>query len=233
MNQRPTRLSPCEEEAPLVLIVDDDEEFVGRLGVVLSGCGWRWIHSAAREHGVEEFDAAVAVVDPSSAGATADVLRKLATRGPLIVISADGTEATKMAAFDAGVQDYVTKPLSVNELAARIGVVLRRHTVARAHSEAPLLIDLGSRRVLREGVDVELAPRELDLLYCLARAQGQAVPTERLLLTAWASSPQKKTHYVHVYVGRLRAKLEADPIRPRFIVTVPGGGYELRGAKVV
>jgi two-component system, OmpR family, KDP operon response regulator KdpE len=153
---------------------------------------------------------------------------------PVIVLSARGREHDKVAALDAGADDYLTKPFGVDELLARMRVALR-HAVRR---EAPepviqagnLRIDFGARTVHRDGVEVRLTPTEYALLAVLARHAGKVVTHRHLLKEVWGLHGDAQVHYLRVYAGQLRRKLEADPARPRLLVTEPGVGYRLRDA---
>lgn len=150
---------------------------------------------------------------------------------PIIVLTALGEEADKIAALDQGADDYLTKPFGVGELLARIKAVLRR-----CHwSETPasvgvqrfgkLEIDFEQRRVWRDGDLVKLSPTEFNLLQELALHPGKVFTHEALLRRVWGSEYHSESEYLRVYIGRLRRKLEADPARPMHILTEPGTGY--------
>ena len=150
---------------------------------------------------------------------------------PIIVLSARGGERDKVRALDSGADDYLTKPFGVDELIARIRVALR-HTVG-ARDARPvfetggLVIDLERRRVMIDGTEVRLTPTEYGLLTALARNADRVVTDAMLLREVWGPEYGDEDHYLHVYVARLRKKIERDPQRPRYIATEPGVGYRL------
>jgi len=160
-----------------------------------------------------------------------DVAREL--RGwstmPIIVLSVVDDEEDKVAALDAGADDYVTKPFGVDELLARLRAALRR---AEPSSEpvleiGDLRIDLVARAVTFAGTPVQLTPHEYSLLALLARNEGKLMTHNAILREVWGRAYAGESHYLHVYVSQLRRKLEPDPARPQYILTEAGAGYRL------
>ena len=151
---------------------------------------------------------------------------------PILVLSARHQEAQKIRLLDAGADDYLTKPFSVSELLARIRVALRHRGTAlaaavTAHALEDLRIDLSLRTVQAKGETLHLTPTEFKLLARLVRSAGRVV-THRLLLTdVWGPEFTEHTHYLRLYMGQLRAKIEADPADPRHLLTETGVGYRL------
>ncbi|AIE84124.1 two component transcriptional regulator [Fimbriimonas ginsengisoli Gsoil 348] len=151
---------------------------------------------------------------------------------PIIVLSARGQERDKVAALDAGADDYLTKPFGVPELLARIRVALR-HTGKSAAPE-PVIeahgvrIDLAARQVFRGSEEIHLTPIEFKLLATLARNPGRVVTHRQLLTEVWGPAYAEESQYLRVYTGQLRHKLEASPARPKLITNEPGVGYRLR-----
>lgn len=150
---------------------------------------------------------------------------------PIVVLSVKGEEAMKVAALDAGADDYVTKPFGMDELLARIRAALRR-TPDDGASGTPtrivgddLVIDVEHRRVSVRGVDVHLTPKEFDLLVYFARHAGKVLTHRALLTAVWGGDYASQTEYLRVFVGQLRRKLEPDPAHPRYLVTEPWIGY--------
>jgi two-component system KDP operon response regulator KdpE len=164
-----------------------------------------------------------------------DVAKQLRefTKTPIIVLSARNQDRDKVAVLDAGADDYVTKPFSLSELLARLRVA-RRHAESRAteHEElqfsaGALRIDLGRREVFITDLPVSLTPIEYKMLTVLARNAGWVVTHQQLLKEVWGVRFGTQTQYLHVFMGRLRRKLEAQPTRPRLLLTEPGIGYRL------
>jgi two-component system KDP operon response regulator KdpE len=151
---------------------------------------------------------------------------------PIIVLSVRGAEADKVAALDLGADDYLTKPFGVDELLARVRVALR-HTANPASGAAPVFrtggleVDLEHRRVTVDGRPVHLTPTEYDLLKALLTHPNKVLTDRMLLQQVWGPEYSTEGHYLHVYVARLRKKLEPDPQRPRYLMTEPGVGYRL------
>jgi two-component system, OmpR family, KDP operon response regulator KdpE len=151
--------------------------------------------------------------------------------GPILILSVRSSEDEKVAALDAGADDYVVKPFGVQELLARVRALLR----TRAPSEeqpprldlGPLMVDLAGREVAVDGRAVSLTRREFDLLALLARHAGKVVTQRQILAELWGEAHVEDTQYLRVYVGQLRNKLGDDPARPRYIRTEPGVGYRL------
>jgi two-component system KDP operon response regulator KdpE len=153
---------------------------------------------------------------------------------PIVVLSAVGDEKRKVEALDLGADDYLTKPFGMNELLARIRAALRRSRPPKgAERDGPivvgdLVIDAGKRLVSMAGQEVGLTPTEFNLLCQLATKPGQAFTHQTLLQQVWGREYFDESEYLHVYVGRLRRKIEPDPGRPMYIITIPGVGYKLR-----
>jgi len=150
---------------------------------------------------------------------------------PIIVLSAREREQDKVKALDAGADDYLTKPFGIGELLARIRVALRhsRKTPAEPVFRAgDLEVDLASHVVKREGVEVHLTPNEYGLLATLVKHAGKVVTHKQLLTEVWGGAYTEESHYLRVYMGQLRHKLEADPTRPKLLTTEPGVGYRLK-----
>lgn len=166
-----------------------------------------------------------------------DVIRELRgwTALPIIVLSARTHEVQKVAALDAGADDYLTKPFGVSELLARIRAHLRRHNRAGT-SESPQVrfgavsVDFAQRRVVRDGAEVHLTPIEYRLLAALVRDAGRVLTHRQLLRDVWGPSHVESHHYLRIYMAHLRQKLERDPAQPEHIVTETGVGYRLVGA---
>ncbi|HEY7691535.1 MAG TPA: response regulator [Gaiellaceae bacterium] len=218
-----------------ILVVDDEPQILRALRTTLRGAGYE-VDTAAT---VEAALAAAATRPPEAVildlvlpdGSGTDVCRQFRTwsEAPVIVLSAVGEEREKVAALDAGADDYVTKPFSVDELLARLRAVLRRSAPA---SEpviriGELSIDVPNRTVLRDGSRVKLSPHEFDLLRVLAQNRGKLLTHRMLLREVWGPAYQVEAHYIHVYVSNLRRKIEPDPSRPRYLLTEPGAGYRL------
>jgi two-component system KDP operon response regulator KdpE len=151
---------------------------------------------------------------------------------PIIVLSVWGAEHQKVAALDAGADDYVTKPFGMDELLARLRAAVRRAAPA---PDEPVVavpdftVDLAAKRVTRDGADVRLTPTEWQLLEILVRNRGRLVTRKQLLQDVWGPAYQSESNYLRVYVAQLRRKLEREPSRPRYLLTEPGMGYRFQG----
>jgi two-component system, OmpR family, KDP operon response regulator KdpE len=218
-----------------VLVVDDEPQILRGLQTMLRGAGYDVATAATAADAL----AAAAAHPPEAVildlvlpdGRGTDVARELRkwTDAPVIVLSAVGEEKEKVAALDAGADDYVTKPFGVDELLARLRAALRRAVPANDSviSIGELEIDVPDRSVLLAGKRVKLSPHEFDLLRVLAQNEGKLLTHRALLREVWGPSYQAEAHYLHVYVSNLRRKLEPDPASPRYVVTEPGAGYRL------
>ena len=151
---------------------------------------------------------------------------------PIIVLSAVGDEREKVRALDAGADDYITKPFGTDELLARLRAALRR--VGRGRGEPridgrrPGDRPRTARVITRGGEQIHLTPIEFDLLRVLATHRGKLVTHRQLLQEVWGPGYEDETHYLRVHVAHIRAKIEPDPSRPRYLITEPGVGYRLR-----
>jgi two-component system, OmpR family, KDP operon response regulator KdpE len=153
------------------------------------------------------------------------------TSTPIIVLSAWGQESQKVAALDAGADDYVTKPFGMDELLARLRAAVRRASPA---PDEPVVVtpdftvDLAAKRVTRDGTDIRLTPTEWQLLEILVRSGDRLVSQRQLLAEVWGPQYQTEGNYLRVYIAQLRRKLEPDPSSPRHLLTEPGRGYRFR-----
>jgi two-component system, OmpR family, KDP operon response regulator KdpE len=220
---------------PRVLVVDDEPQILRALGTTLRGAGYDVDTAATAEAALASAAARppeaviLDLVLPDGSGT--DVTRELRTwtDAPVVVLSAVGDEREKVAALDAGADDYVTKPFSVDELLARLRAVLRRSgpTLEPVITVGELSIDVPNRAVTRNGTRIRLSPHEFDLLRVLAQNRGKLLTHRMLLREVWGPSYQIEAHYLHVYVSNLRRKIEPDPSSPRYLLTEPGAGYRL------
>jgi two-component system KDP operon response regulator KdpE len=223
--------------APRVLVVDDEPQIVRGLKIVLRSAGYT---VEAAETKAEALDAlalrppdalVLDLVLPDGQGVEVCEEVRRWSRLPILVLSAVGDEREKVRALDAGADDYVTKPFGTDELLARLRAVMRRSIEAGG---SPLLdlgrvvVDLADRRVLRDGEQVHLTPIEFELVRVLAQHHGRLVTHRQLLQAVWGPEYGAETHYLRVHVAHIRAKLEPDPSRPRYLITEPGVGYRLR-----
>jgi two-component system, OmpR family, KDP operon response regulator KdpE len=153
------------------------------------------------------------------------------TATPIIVLSAWGQENQKVAALDAGADDYVTKPFGMDELLARLRAAVRRASPAPDEpvvTTADFTVDLAAKRVVRNGTDVRLTPTEWQLLEVLVRHAGRLVTQRQLLAEVWGPQYHSEANYLRVYAAQLRRKLEPDPSRPQYLLTEPGMGYRFQ-----
>jgi two-component system KDP operon response regulator KdpE len=218
-----------------VLVVDDEPQILRALRTSLRGAGYEveTAETAAQALALLAASAPDAVVLdlvlPDGSGT--EICRELRTwsSAPVIVLSVVGDESEKVAALDAGADDYVTKPFSIDELLARLRAALRRADapVEPVVELGDLRIDLEKHAVSVAGRPIQLTPNEFSLLRVLARNPGKLLTHTTLLREVWGRGYGEESHYLHVYVSQLRRKLEPDPARPRYILTEPGAGYRL------
>jgi two-component system, OmpR family, KDP operon response regulator KdpE len=227
------------EPAPAVILVIDDEAPMRRfLRVSLSSNGYRVLEAATGQAGLAEAAAQnpdLILLDlglPDQDGLTVTEQLREWTLTPIIVISARGREEDKIKALDAGANDYVTKPFGVGELLARIRVALRHKATdsggSAQFSSGDLHVDLARRQVRVREQEVHLTPIEYKLLTTLIAHAGRVVTHRQLLRDVWGPNCSEQTHYLRVYMGQLRHKLETNPSRPVHLLTEPGVGYRLR-----
>jgi two-component system, OmpR family, KDP operon response regulator KdpE len=164
-------------------------------------------------------------------GTGTEVVRELRkwSSAPVLVLSVVGDEREKVAALDAGADDYVQKPFGVDELIARLRAVLRRAGPSGdpVLEIGELVVDVENRAVAMAGQAVQLTPHEFELLRVLAQNEGKLLTHPAILREVWGPAYGEESHYLHVYVSQLRRKIEPDPARPRYLLTVPGAGYRL------
>ena len=219
-----------------VLVVEDEAEIRRFVRLALQAEGLEVSEAETVQRGLIEAGTRrpdLAVLDlglPDGDGL--DFIRGLRTWSqiPVIVLSARTRESDKIAALDAGADDYLVKPFGTGELLARVRAQLRRHPHASAQARSVLefgdvRIDLGRRVVERGGQPLHLTPIEYRLLTHLAANPDRVLTHPQLLRAVWGPSHAEDTHYVRIYMGHLRAKLEADPSQPRHLVTELGVGY--------
>jgi len=219
-----------------VLLVDDDRPLLRAVGLGVAAHGYE---VATAEDGPTAIQAAVKeqpdviLLDLGLPGMSGiDVI--VAVRGwsetPIIVLSARHQSTAKVAALDAGADDYVTKPFGMDELLARMRAVLRRRAPESGASTVvagALSIQLADRRVERDGELIHLTPKEWSALAVLARSPGSLVTQAELLTSVWGPGYESESEYLRTLFARLRRKLEADPSSPRHLITEPGIGYRL------
>jgi two-component system, OmpR family, KDP operon response regulator KdpE len=224
---------------PLVLLVEDEPQMRRFIRATLPGHGYRLVEAetgaqALVEAGTRAPDLILLDLGlPDIDGV--EVTRRLRewSATPIIVLSARGQEGDKIQALDAGADDYLTKPFGTGELLARMRVALRHGARAGDHGESvfrsgDLKVDLGARRVFMGEREVRLTRTEYTLLAALARHAGKVLTHRQLLKEVWGPGSVDQHHYLRVYMGQLRHKLEEDAARPRYLVTETGVGYRLK-----
>jgi len=225
----------------LILIVEDEPQIRHFLRTTLTAEGYRVIEAETGQRGVIEaatHKPDLVMVDlglPDLDGV--EVVKRIRAWStlPILILSARSAEADKVAALDAGADDYVTKPFGVGELTARLRVALR-HAARGAKQDASaslrfgdIEVDLERRLVRAKDRIVHLTPIEFRLLGCLAKHGGMVLTHRHLLREVWGPSYVDQAHYLRIYMKQLRHKLEPDPARPRYLLTETGVGYRLAG----
>ena len=226
------------DRKPRILVVDDEPQITRVLRTSLFTHGYDVRTAADGASALETFgdwhpDLVVTdLVMPGVDGL--ELCRRLRafSQVPIIVLSAKGDERAKVGALDIGADDYVTKPFGIEELLARMRAALRRAAMAPAGAESPSVIeagdfrvDLEARTVVVRGSDVRLTPKEFELLVYFLHHPGKVLTHRALLAAVWGGESVEQTEYLRVFIGQLRRKVEADPARPRYILTEPWIGY--------
>ncbi|WP_426105192.1 two-component system response regulator KdpE [Massilia sp. TSP1-1-2] len=227
------------ELAPKALLVEDEPQIRRFVRAALEEEGWH-VHEAATlargliDAGTRPPDLIVldlGLPDGDGIDFIAD-LRKWSNI-PIIVLSARTSEREKVRALDAGADDYLSKPFGVDELLARVRAALRRQRGAAVQAEMDVVrfgdvsVDLRDRRVAKAGTHVHLTPTEYRLLSVMVANSGKVVSNPQLLRSVWGPQHTESGHYLRIYMGHLRHKLEDDPTQPRHLITETGVGYRL------
>jgi two-component system KDP operon response regulator KdpE len=225
-----------------VLLVEDDRELRATLRQALELEGYHVLGAASLadaqalwKHADTAHTPDLVLLDlglPDGDGMQFLAAVRRLTQVPVIVISARHLDQEKVQLLDLGADDYLVKPFGIEELLARMRVALRHRgrsvsAAIRHYAQGSLSIDVPARRVLRNGVAVHLTPTEFNLLARLVRSAGQVVTHRQLLLDVWGAQYSEHTHYLRLYMGQLRAKLEDEPATPQHLLTEPGVGYRL------
>ncbi len=228
------------EKSITILVIEDELPIVRFLRATLGSQGYALCEAASGQAGIVEAGTCrpdLILLDlglPDMDGL--EVIRRVRawSEVPIVIISARGQESDKVAALDAGADDYLTKPFGVPELMARIRVALRRASRAGAEGESSLFtcgdlkVDMAGHLVHLDGEEISLTPIEFRLLAAMIKHAGKVITHRQLLKEVWGPHLTDESHYLRVFVHQLRRKLEDDPARPRFILTEAGVGYRLR-----
>ncbi|MEX9252049.1 two-component system response regulator KdpE [Pseudenterobacter timonensis] len=217
-----------------VLIIEDELAISRFLRAALEGDGLRVFEAGTLQRGLIEAATRkpdLAILDlglPDGDGL--DLIREVRqwSQMPIIVLSARTEEADKIAALDAGADDYLSKPFGIGELQARLRVALRRRNVTSegaSYTFSGIHVDLATRRIQRGEEEIHLTPIEFRLLAVLLNNHGKVLTQRQLLSQIWGPNAVEHSHYLRIYMGHLRQKLEADPARPRHLLTETGIGY--------
>ena len=222
-------------DRPHILVVDDEPQITRVLRTSLSAQGYDIRIANSGEMALEimkDWSPNLIITDlsmPSIDGIQLCRTVRAVSQVPIVVLSVRDKEQQKVEALDAGADDYVTKPFSMNELLARIRAQLRRSPVVEEQPSAitagDFSIDLDARSVKVAGHEVHLTPKEFDLLVYLARRPGKVVTHRTLLAAIWGPNSTEQPEYLRVFVGQLRKKIEADPSSPKYLLTEPWVGY--------
>ncbi|GHD56619.1 two-component system response regulator KdpE [Jeongeupia chitinilytica] len=230
---------PRSIQPPTVVIVEDETQIARFVALALEGEGMV-SHAAGSVRdgliavGTRQPDLVILDLGlPDGDGVTLISELRAFSDVPVLVLSARSQEGDKVAALDAGADDYLTKPFGVAELMARVRVLLRRHARQDADSRDGRItignveVDLVAREVQRGGEALHLTPIEYRLLSVLIRHAGKVLTHRQLLLEVWGPAYVEHSHYLRIYMGHLRQKLETDPAQPRHLLTETGVGYRL------
>jgi len=219
-----------------ILVVDDEIEILRALQRNLSAHDYEVFTASSGEQALEEISMHrpdLMLLDLGLPGMSGlEVCKKVRAESnlPIIVVSVKDTEHDKVLALDLGADDYVSKPFSMNEVLARIRVALRHSAHVQSGTDptftaGPLKVDFAQRIVTVNAVEIKLTPTEYDLLKALIKNNGKIMTRQMLLSQVWGTGYGADSHYLHVYIGQLRRKIEPDPAHPRFILTISGVGY--------
>lgn len=218
-----------------ILVVDDDPHIVRALAITLKGQGYAVVTAPDGQsalHSAAQKPVSVIILDlglPDMDGtAVISALREWSSV-PILVLSARHGSSDKVQALDAGADDYITKPFGLDELLARLRVLLRRrnepgedNTVVTTSS---FTVDLDKRQITKSGMDVRMTPTEWNILDILLRNPDKLITQQQLLTEVWGPAYAKEANYLRVYMAQLRRKLETEPSNPRHLITEPGMGY--------
>lgn len=221
--------------ADRILVVDDEPQIQRFLRPALGAAGYDVLEAMTGAEALKAASTAapdVVILDlglPDMDGKDVIASIRAWSKVPIIVLSARDRESEKIAALDLGADDYIEKPFGIGELTARIRTALR-HRIQKEGGQATLVadglsIDTIKRLVTRDGESVRLTPKEYDLLVMLARHAGRVVTHKTLLTSVWGAAHGDDLHYLRVFIGQLRGKIERDPADPKIIRTEPGVGY--------
>jgi len=231
--------SAAPELLPVVLIIDDEPQIRRLLRVTLEANGYRVFDAASGNEGIVQVAQRrpdVVLLDLGLPDLTGnEVLRRLRewSRVPVIILSVRDREEDKIAALDAGADDYVTKPFGAGELLARVRAALRHAQGQSADAlfrNGNLEVDLAARVVRKAGQEIKLTPIEYALLRLFVTHAGKVLTHRQLLTEVWGPNASGRTHYLRVHLAHLREKIEDDPAMPQLIVTESGVGYRLIAA---
>jgi two-component system KDP operon response regulator KdpE len=220
--------------AARILVVDDEPQILQALETTLRGAGYDVATATTGEAALTNASlnppdgVILDLVLPGKSGV--EVTRELrkVSDAPVLILSVVGEEREKVAALDAGADDYVTKPFGVEELLARLRAALRRvEPPEPVITIGELEIDLEKSAARRDGELIQLTPHEFRLLALLAENEGKLLTHRTILREVWGAAYQSELHYLHVYVSQVRRKIERDPTRPRYLLTEAGVGYRL------
>lgn len=229
------------EDRPLVLVIEDDKPMRNFLKSSLTDESYDVKLAETGEHGrsmARSHRPDLIILDlglPDIDGLTVIERLREWSQLPIVILSARGEEQVKVEALDRGADDYVTKPFGVEELLARLRVALRHSVQENDHDQdidpvfevRDLKVDLTERRVGKNGEELDLTPTEYRLLVEFVRNAGKVLTHRHLLKEVWGPEAIDENHYLRVYVGNLRKKIEDDPARPKYLITEQGVGYRL------
>ena len=223
-----------------ILVIDDEPQIRRLLKVSLAAHGYEVDECKNGQEGINRaavFKPDLILLDlglPDIDGKAVVVAIREWSKVPILILTARDQEGEKIEALDAGADDYITKPFSMGELLARLRVALR-HAITSENAPiitcGDLVVDLVGRHVMRGDKEIKLTPTEYEILKVLAQNIGKVLTHKYLLKTVWGTAYNEDTHYIRVYIGQLRRKVEVNPAQPQYIITESGVGYRLMTGK--